>query len=546
MANSNTITDTRIANVSSIYALQQRARNFTHLTNNECIDAFLDSRNASSELVMVSSTVTSQSIRNGIESSLIEGFISGMDHDRWDAATNWVYDHDPANCTKELAMPSSDHWIVRGQQIQHCLVGPSGDNDSRCGLHFSKTIFIVIGICLLVEAFLISWVAILSESPTMVTLGDAQAEFLARPDQLTESTSERDADTQPKKRHFARLQIAEWRPVRRFWFNAVGPKMWIITVTLIFAALALGIQLYIMSLDSTRWRGHGTSLPDLWSYGVGRTNSFTLVEGFSFDRGTQYFVAHILFVNIFQLMISSLYLFYNNCLTCQVVAAQWTRFMTSTDGVPDRKPLRVSSHVGLQRTSYMLSLPWTYAFPLMIAFVCLHFLVARSVFLVRTTAYGPGPADQAQRIQSSDASRIGYSSMGILLVTLTGAISLLALVINSFRRYPAVPKHLPRLANKTAFISAACQRPKGDFEAYLFAVTLMAVDAEPDRTNGTEALLERVMFSTDRFSVPPEVGKKYLQPMPVDERDDWGWLMEGLGWVVRTGSSVVVKLRRRA
>jgi hypothetical protein len=98
---SNTITDTRIANVSSIYALQQRARNFTHLTNNECIDAFLDSRNASSELVMVSSTVTSQNVRNGTVSSLIEGFISGMDHDRWDAATNWVCDHDPANCTKD-------------------------------------------------------------------------------------------------------------------------------------------------------------------------------------------------------------------------------------------------------------------------------------------------------------------------------------------------------------------------------------------------------------------------------------------------------------
>jgi hypothetical protein len=114
---SNTITDMRIENIPSIYALQHRVRNFTHLTNNECTDAFLDSRNASSELVMVSSTVTSQNIRNGIESSLIEGFISGMDHDRWDAATNWVCDHDPANCTKELAMPSTDHWIVCGQQI---------------------------------------------------------------------------------------------------------------------------------------------------------------------------------------------------------------------------------------------------------------------------------------------------------------------------------------------------------------------------------------------------------------------------------------------
>jgi hypothetical protein len=82
----------------------------------------IECRNANSELVMVSSTVTSQNVRNGIESSLIEGFICGMDHDRWDATTNWVCDHNSAN-TKELAMPSSDYWIVRGQQIQYCLVG---------------------------------------------------------------------------------------------------------------------------------------------------------------------------------------------------------------------------------------------------------------------------------------------------------------------------------------------------------------------------------------------------------------------------------------
>jgi hypothetical protein len=75
---------------------------------------------------------------------------------------------------------------------------------------------------------------------------------------------------------------------------------------------------------------------------------------------------------------------------------------------------------------------------------------------------------------------------------------------------------------------------------------LMAVDAEPDRTDRTEALLERVVFSTDRISVPPEVGKKDLQPMPFDKRNDWDWLMEGLEWIVRTGSSVVVELRRLA
>lgn len=308
--------------------------------------------------------------------------------------------------------------------------------------------------------------------------------------------------------------------------------MWMITLTLIVAALILGIILFNMSLGAMRYQGLGTSLPKLWGYGIGQINGFALVGGVVLggNRGTQDFVGHILFVNIFQVMISALYLFYNNCLTCQVVADQWTRFITVSKGTPDRKPLRVSSHVGMQRTSYMLSLPWTYAFPVMIAFAVLHTLVARSCFLVRTTAFGPGSATQSQRIMSSDASRVGYSSMGILLATSTGAVILLLLIVNSFRSYSAVPEHLPRLANKTAFISAACQRPEEDKEAHLFAVTFMAVD-DLDSIGGTEPNVKRVVLSTDRHSVAPEFEHWYIQPMPIDEHDKWKWIKDVWRWI---------------
>lgn len=377
----------------------------------------------------------------------------------------------------------------------------------------------------------------------MVTLGDAQAEFLERPDQRTQLTWEPGRPS--NKRQFAQLQIAEWRPTQLFWFNAVGPKMWMITLTVIVAALILSIILFNITLKSMRSRGLGTSLTNLWGYGIGQTNGFALVGGVLGENGgTQDIVGPILFVNIFQVMISALYLFYNNCLTCQVVADQWTHFMTVSNGAPGRKPLRVSSHVGLQRSSYMLSLPWTYATPLMLAFTILHTLVARSCFLVRTTAFGPGSAKQSQRIMSSDASRVGYSSIGILLATLTGAVILLFLIVNSFRRYSAVPEHLPRLAHKTAFISAACQRPEDDTEAHLFAVTLMAVDAEPDSISGTEPIVKRVVLSTDRSSVAPEVGKRYIQPMPIDEHDEWKWIKDVWRWVTRTGSYVATMLRR--
>ncbi|KAG9249343.1 hypothetical protein BJ878DRAFT_484923 [Calycina marina] len=108
---------------------------------------------------------------------------------------------------------------------------------------------------------------------------------------------------------------------------------------------------------------------------------------------------------------------------------------------------------------------------------------------------------------SSDASRVGYSSMGILLVSSTGAAILLFLIINSFRRYSTAPEYFPRLANKTEFITAACQRLEGNREAHLFAATLMVVAVEPESISET---VERVVLSTDRNSVAPKVGKQYI------------------------------------
>jgi hypothetical protein len=512
---------------------------------------------ATSELVLVSSTLTSQNIRNGTESSLLEGWNNGNYQARWDGATNWICSElytdpvRPETCTKKWITPSAEHWVVDNQPIDNCLVGKSTDNNNRCGLHFSKKVFTIIAICLLIEVWLICWVAFLSKSPTLMTLGDAQAEFLENPDPVTQMTKR--IGKSLDNGHFVRLQLAEWRPVRLRWFTALGPKMWIMTITLVLTAITLGLLVFFASLKSSSYRGVGTSLPDIWSQGIGRTNSFALVGGIvlSDGRGTQDFVSHILFVNVFQVLISALYLLCNSCLTRQVVADQWTHFMTASNGMPDRKPLRVSSHVGLQRTSYMLSLPWTYAFPLMLAFAVLHTLIARSCFLVRTMAYGPGPAEQSQRMMDSDTSRVGYSSMGILLAVMTGAIIFLSLVANSFRSFAAVPEYLPRLANKTAFISAACQRPDADKEAHLFAVTFMAVDPEPDNVSGAQSAVQRIVFSTDRYSVVPTIGRQYVQPMPTNKHDDWRWIKKvwsrthsGLQFILGVASSGIAKLRR--
>ena len=255
-------------------------------------------------------------------------------------------------------------------------------------------------------------------------------------------------------------------------------------------------------------------LADLWKDGLGRTNGYALMTGWYARSGSVLdFINHVLFANLFQLMISVLYLFYNYIVTCQLVAAEWMRFSH------EKKALRVSSPVNeCQRSEYFLSLPWKYAAPQMASFMLLHWLVSQSVFIVQTTAYGPGPS--GQRIASNDASRIGFSSIGILLSTLWGSVMLFILLLNSFvRSYPSFPPDMARMATNSAAISAACHRPSSDTDAHLLPVRFGAV-CEALSTD-TE-VIRTISFSTDTQMQMPVNGVQYLQPVFIEKDKESG------------------------
>jgi hypothetical protein len=245
-----------------------------------------------------------------------------------------------------------------------------------------------------------------------------------------------------------------------------------------------------------------TSLPALWAQGFGKSNPNSLVRGPMMSRSNlrgadQLF--QILFANAFQLLVSFLYLVYNNILTCQVVAGEMMRFLS------EKKALRVSSPKNAtQRSSYFLSLPWSYAIPQMTAFVLLHWLVSQSVFTVQTTSYGPGPS--GQRIPSTDASRIGYSTFAILLSSLLGSFLVLLLAANSLRSYPNVPRDLPRMATNSAAIQANCHRPLQDWDAHLYLLRLGVVRHGVELKPGCEG---RLTFSSDAEIEEPLGGVSY-------------------------------------
>lgn len=264
----------------------------------------------------------------------------------------------------------------------------------------------------------------------------------------------------------------------------------------------------------------GTSIQHLKEEGLDMSPAGLLRQGFTFNGAflvggtvTESFGSGttILIANSFQILVSFLYLFYNNILTRQLVADEWTRFLRPSG----KKPLRVSSPVGMQRSSYALSLPFKYSIPLMVAMMALHSLVSQSIFIVSLVGFGPGP--DPVRLSIYDKSSVGYSPLGISLSLALGGGLITALVVNSFlRHYPEVPPDFPAMGMSSAAISTFCQRPDGDPDAFLFPVSLGLVPGPVnDGRSGHEGqgLTDRLVFSTFiRPKRPENTQAQYLRP----------------------------------
>ena len=111
-----------------------------------------------------------------------------------------------------------------------------------------------------------------------------------------------------------------------------------------------------------------------------------------------------MFSNLWQFVISLLYLAYNAVLTAMLVAHEWDRFGKV------RKTLRVTEPQGLQRSTYSISVPLKYGLPTLFAFAVLHYTVSQSVFVVYLTRFfSNGTEDVANRIATS-----GYSCIAII------------------------------------------------------------------------------------------------------------------------------------
>ncbi|KAJ5187701.1 hypothetical protein N7449_010695 [Penicillium cf. viridicatum] len=453
---------------ASVHALYAEMDNFTRLDKQGCIDAYIDPLTSKSSLVVVAANITSAQNNN---KTLLHGWNTGWDV--WSRAPWWIceaYNRDEMTllCTSEWADTLVDNWTVFAWtqhkdpgwpfrvQVDYCIVGAESDISQQCGLHYGVQVLAVVSVCTLIQCFLISvvWLASRSTSGrskverTMVLMGDAVAEYLEHRSDLS---NYRSVSVYPQV----------WNPRHRLsWFKSVSKKVWAVSLLLFIIGILAPLVVLIQAVVSWKARGVDLTLLNIAKQGFGVNAGFL---GMNSEKGDYSLITCVFLANIVQLLVSFLYLLYNNILTRQLVADQWVRFLRP-DG---KKPLRVSLPSGMQRSSYILSLPLTYSITLMIIMIVLHWLVSQSLFVVQTIGFDT--AGELVHFSSFNGSAVGYSPLGIVLATACGVIMILGLLINSLvRRHENVPAEFPTWGSSSAHIEVMCQRPDQDIDAHLF------------------------------------------------------------------------------
>ena len=224
--------------------------------------------------------------------------------------------------------------------------------------------------------------------------------------------------------------------------------------------------------------------------------------------------SNVFLANCPQLILSLLYFAYNSLWTCMLLVEEWAGYFK------ERKPLRVTSPTGQQRSTYRLQLPYRYGIPLMVISAVLHWLVSQSIFLVVFDYYSnEGSSDPSL---GQEIIRCGFSPLAILMIVIVGFLILLVAITTGFSRYPEVG--MPLAGSCSLAISAACHPPPNDDRPSEKPVMWGALkEGVADTDIGEEHSLFRPLDSQQASSVNAEgpemtkVGHCTFTSLPVEE-----------------------------
>lgn len=356
-----------------------------------------------------------------------------------------------------------ENWQPLGYKAKSCH---SERVEPRCSLYASLPIFYAISGCNLVKLLIMLFVAFgLREAP-LITIGDAVASFLDSPDSTTQNLCllSKKAVTTKKiwepNRAFIQPLAAQEECYR--WSSAVSTRRWVLGTIILLVPFSTVVGLFVFT-----WIRTNSSVPPL-STGFGRTHGAALVLGIGspedISNESQRILASAIIANAPQLLFSFITFTLNGILTTICLAQEWNHFSDPRQ----RKPLRVSSPRGEQRSTYFLQLPYRLGLPFTIISGVLHWFISQSIFLSVVASYTPwGWLDSRVYVATC-----GYSSLAMLMVILTGILIFAGIATFRFLNYTTI---MPLVGSCSAAISAACHDSGKDCEVSIKPVQWGAV-----------------------------------------------------------------------
>ncbi|KAK4909791.1 hypothetical protein LTR49_021460 [Elasticomyces elasticus] len=431
------------------------------LSNSDCIAAygtgFVSGRNHVLAVTSKTSTAANHTVYGTDEAEYeFDGTGSGQPY-------FWICTDQPYrpgyNCDVPTARRNATNWTINNAKIDYCL---SQIAPSHCKLQFSLHILITVILMNAGKAACMFLTLYRQREATLVTVGDALSSFLDRPDELTKgrclmgkvdvskgplSWKAKGVKNTPNTNP---LPITYYAPIRRRWFAGATVRRWCVTMGLCTGALITAAALLGVGTANTQAYLSGGSV---FGLGFGAVDSRSLVNAGLPQSGSGGLVSAVLLANLPQAIVSFLYLTYNGLFTSMLLSHEYSKF--AMDG--RKKPLRVTTPHGQQRSTYYLQLPYTYSLPLLITSGTLHWLISQSIFLARISVYNDGVSSD-----QSDTSSVGYSCLPILLVILLGTAMLAFALSMGCRKFAS---HIPVAGSCSVAVSAACHPPKGDVDA---------------------------------------------------------------------------------
>ncbi|KAJ5772463.1 hypothetical protein N7520_002992 [Penicillium odoratum] len=290
-----------------------------------------------------------------------------------------------------------------------------------------------------------------TQSPPLLTVGDAMSSFLSRPDPTTKNMcwmSHKDVSCGYWKGLREDDSVSLQRPLSKpkHWFRAAPSFRWIAALLVRLSCLCTAVGLFASPSTDLRDQVNLSDFSKIFSSNIDEDSLFTIGADFP-NAGMLTFV---MVANLPQLLVTMSYYCYNAVLTSMLAAAEYSSYELK------RKALRVTWPIkgSQQQSTYWLSIPYRYSIPILILYTVLHWMISQTLYYLSLIPYTPQNTPYNSTIDS-----LVCSPTFALFAILVGAIMLIILGILAFRR---LKSSAPVADSCSAAISAACHPPTGE------------------------------------------------------------------------------------